>query len=154
MPVGKVFAALARKRPWASLRSQGETGWGVLAEAARGNAAMGLPRGVAYLVTTGASGGGEVRRLVAVGFAGRRGARVDAARRAVTLPMRCPGRFVHRSLPAAVHGGPGVCYDIVSGVGLRRSLRHCFDCLDGKLAHATALAFGLGAERIAGEKAR
>lgn len=40
MPIGKVFAALARKRPLESLRSQGEAGWGVLAEATRGNAAM------------------------------------------------------------------------------------------------------------------
>ena len=42
MPLGKVFAALARERPWASLRSQGETGWDVLAEAARGNETVGL----------------------------------------------------------------------------------------------------------------
>lgn len=30
----------------------------------------------------------------AVGFAGRRGACLDAVRCAVPMPMRCPGRFV------------------------------------------------------------
>ena len=40
VPLGKVFAALARKRSWVSLYFQGETGWGVLAEVARGIAAM------------------------------------------------------------------------------------------------------------------
>ncbi len=53
-------------------------GVGVLTEAARGNAAMGLLRGVACLCA-GASGGGAVHWLAAVSFAGRRGACVDAA---------------------------------------------------------------------------
>ena len=82
MPIRKVFAALARKRPLASLRSQGEAGWGVLAEATRGIAAVGLLRGVACLGVTEASGRGVVRWLPAVGFAGRRDALVDAVRRA------------------------------------------------------------------------
>ena len=54
-PFGKAFAALARKRPWASLRSQG--GVGQRAEAARGNGVMWSLRGLVCLCT-GACGGG------------------------------------------------------------------------------------------------
>lgn len=39
-------------------------------------------------------GGGAVCWLAACGFAGQRGARLDAARRAVVMLMRCPGYFV------------------------------------------------------------
>lgn len=53
----------------------------------------------------------------------------------------------------AVHGDPGVCHDVVSIDGLRRLLRYCFDSLDGRLAHATVLVFGLRAEPVAGKKA-
>lgn len=44
----------------------------------------------------------------------------------------------------------GVCFDIVSGVGLRRSLRYHADRLNRRSAHAAVLAFGLGAGQIAG----
>ena len=52
--IGKVFAALALERPWASLRSQGETGCDVLAEAVRGIAAMGLLRVLLRACASGA----------------------------------------------------------------------------------------------------
>lgn len=94
VPLGKAFAALARGRPRASLRSQGGTGWGVRGGCPWDCGDEVLLRGVAYLGATGASGGGVVRWLVAVGFAGRRGVCVDAARLAVAMPMRCLGCFV------------------------------------------------------------
>lgn len=68
MLVGKVFAALARERPWARLRSQGKTGWGVHG-GARGNAAMGLAARRCVPACPGACGRGAVRRLAAGSFA-------------------------------------------------------------------------------------
>lgn len=67
MPLGKVFAALARERPWTSLRSQGEAGWG-------------LPRGVAC-PCAGSRGGGAVS-LAGCGRL-RRAAECSSGRRAV-----------------------------------------------------------------------
>lgn len=94
-----------------------------------------------------------MRWPAAVGFAGRRGARLDAARRAVAMPMRCLGASRRRGVPAGTRGGLGGRYGVVSGDGLRRLLRHRADRPDGGVAHAAVLAFGLGAGRVADEKA-
>ena len=50
-------------------------------------------------------------------------------------------------------GCSSASYDVVSSDGLRRLPRYCFDSLDGRLAHATVLVFGLRAGPVAGEKA-
>lgn len=88
-------------------------GVGVLAEAARGNAAVRLLRGAVYLCA-GASGGGVVHWLVASGFVGRRDAFVDAGRCAAAMPMRCAGCFVPSWHAAVVRGGFSARYYIVS----------------------------------------
>mgnify|MGYP001677512438 CR=1 FL=1 len=69
------------------------------------------------------------------------------------MPMSVRDALGCRDMLVAVHGGPGVCHDIVSSDGLRRLLRYCFDSLDGRLAHATVLVFRLRAGPVAGEKA-
>lgn len=55
------------------------------------------------------------------------------------------GRLVPSRSACWLHGGLGVRYGIVPGGGLRRSLRHHVDRLDGRFAYAAVLAFGLGA---------
>lgn len=92
MPFGKVFAALARKRLRASLRSRGETGRGV-----RGGGAWECGGEVVVRCCVPVHWGvwwSVVCWLIAGGFARRRGACVDATRCAVAMPVRCPGRFV------------------------------------------------------------
>ena len=53
---------------------------------------------------------------------------------------------------AEIRGGLSIRHDVVSSDGLRRLPRYCFDSLDGRLAHATVLVFGLRAGPVAGEK--
>ena len=132
---GKVFAALARKRPWASLRSQGETGWGVLAEAARGNAAMEFAVRCCASVRWGhALVEARCAGWLLVGLAGRRGARLDAVRCAMAMPVKRPGASCRRGVPVGMRGGLSVRYGIVPGDGLRRLLCYHVDCSDGRLA--------------------
>ena len=123
---GRAFAPEARRGgdvrggyPW-------ECGGGACCEALR-------------LGATGTSGGGAVRWLAAVGFAGRRGARLDAASCAVAMSMRCTGCLV-----------PSWCarWDVW---GLQCPLWHCvwwrvekagahrIDFLNKKVAHAAVL---------------
>lgn len=92
-------------------------------------------------------------RLAAVGFAGRWDACLDAVLCAVAVPVRYTGCFVPSWRVSWSCGGPSVRHVIVSGGGLRRSPRHCFDCLDGRLAYVAGLAFGHGAGQVADEKA-
>lgn len=99
----------------------------------------GLPRGVACLGVTEASGSGVVRWLAAGSFTGRRGACVGAVRRAVAMPMRCLGRFVPSWRARWACGDPGASYGVVSGGGLGGVLRQHADRLNGRLAHAAAL---------------
>ena len=65
----------------------------MLTEAARGNAAMGCCFEALRTWDAGASGGGAVADRLLVASLDEGGAFVDAARRAVAMPMRCPGRF-------------------------------------------------------------
>lgn len=105
VPGVKVFAALALERPWSSLRSQGETGWGV-----RGGCPWDFGKEIATRCCVSGRnwvpGGGAVHWLTAVCLAGRRSALVDAVRCAEVMPMRCPGASCLRGVPSAIHGGP------------------------------------------------
>lgn len=135
VPLGKAFAALARGRPRASLRSQGGTGWGVRGgcpwecgdEVAAKRCISGYDWGVWR--GSGVLAGCWRLRWTAGRFrgcwsmCGGHAYEVCGVLRAI-VACRCGAWWVQRSL---LHREP-------PGGGLRRLLRHHVDCLDGRLA--------------------
>ena len=116
----KVFAALARKRPWASLRSQGGVGWGSVRRQLVGMGRCGrcgvwcacaLERVVEVWCAQGR-----------VDSAGRRRSCAGDARCTAVMPVKCAGCFAPWWRCSSVAWRPQCPFVIVSGGGLEG---HC-----------------------------
>lgn len=115
-PFGKAFAALARKRPWASLRSQGGVGWGSMRRQLVGMGRCGrcgvwcacaLERVVEVWCSQGR-----------VDSAGRRRGCAGDARCTAVMPVKCAGCFAPWWRCSSVAWRPQCPFVIISGGGL------------------------------------
>lgn len=136
----KVFAALARKRPWASLRSQGGVGWGSVRRQLVGMGRCGrcgvwcacaLERVVEVWCAQGR-----------VDSAGRRRSCAGDARCTAVMPVKCAGCFAPWWRCSSVAWRPQCPFVIVSGGGLEGHCSAASILSTRRLAQATALGLG------------
>lgn len=126
-------------------------GVGACVEAARGNAAMGLLRGVACLGVTEASGSGVVRWLAAVSFAGRRGCSRGYRATCGGHTYEAPGTLCAVVMCPLEHvEGSAFVASLCPVAGWEGCSANTLTVSTGGWPMQLLFAFGLGAGRIAG----